>query len=150
MKNLIFAVSFFIISLASFGKLNYEDIDKNHWAYKSVEKLVNEGIIKEDSFKFDGNKPITRYQFAYDLANALDKVDIEKANKKELEVLEMLIVDFSDELNKIGFDAKTFDERIVSVEEEIKRLNEVINLNNIKIQKLEERIKVLEKEAGIN
>ena len=148
MKKLLTLI-FVIASVVSYGELKYEDIDKNHWAYKSIEKLVAEGIIEEDSFRFEGNKPLTRYQFAYDLNNALNKVDLEKANKKELEILETLVVDFSNELNKIGFDSKTFDERVENIENEIKTLRELINKNNETIKSLEERIKVLEKEAGI-
>ncbi len=149
MKNLITAVSFFMISVISFADLKYEDIDKNHWAYKSVQKLVEEGIIEEDSFRFEGNKPLTRYQFAYDLNNAVNKIDIEKANKKELDILETLVIDFSNELNKIGFDAQTFEERMKNVETEIEKLNNTINADKAYIKKLEERIKVLEKELGI-
>ena len=149
MKKLVTAVSFFIISALTFADLKYEDIDKNHWAYDSVQQLVSEGIIEEDSFRFEGNKPLTRYQFAYDLNNALKKIDLEKANKKELDILETLVVDFSNELNKIGFDAQTFEERMQDVEGEIKRLNDIINSNNIRMKKLEGRIKVLEKELGI-
>ena len=119
MKKLLTLI-FVIASVVSYGELKYEDIDKNHWAYKSVEKLVAEGVIEEDSFRFEGNKPLTRYQFAYDLNNALNKIDLEKANKKELEILETLVVDFSNELNKIGFDSKTFDERVENIENEIK------------------------------
>ena len=148
MKKLLTLI-FVIASVVSYGELKYEDIDKNHWAYKSIEKLVAEGIIEEDSFRFEGNKPLTRYQFAYDLNNALNKIDLEKANKKELEILETLVVDFSNELNKIGFDSKTFDERVENIENEIKTLRELINKNNETIKSLEERIKVLEKEAGI-
>lgn len=148
MKNLVTAV-FFFMSALSYADLKYEDIDKNHWAYESVEKLVAEGIIEEDSFRFEGNKPITRYQFAYDLSKALDKIDLEKANKKELDILETLIVDFSNELNKFGFDAITFENKIKNMETEIKRLNDVIAANNETIKSLEERIKVLEKEVGI-
>lgn len=148
MKKLL-ALIFVIVSALSYGELKYEDIDKNHWAYKSVEKLVAEGVMEEDSFRFEGNKPLTRYQFAYDLNNALNKIDLEKANKKELEILETLVVDFSNELNKIGFDSKTFDERVENIENEIKALRELINKNNETIKALEERIKVLEKEAGI-
>ena len=148
MKKLLTLI-FVIASVVSYGELKYEDIDKNHWAYKSVEKLVAEGVIEEDSFRFEGNKPLTRYQFAYDLNNALNKVDLEKANKKELEILETLVVDFSNELNKIGFDSKTFDERVENIENEIKTLRELINKNNETIKSLEERIKILEKEAGI-
>lgn len=148
MKKLLTLI-FVIASVVSYGELKYEDIDKNHWAYKSVEKLVAEGVIGEDSFRFEGNKPLTRYQFAYDLNNALNKIDLEKANKKELEILETLVVDFSNELNKIGFDSKTFDERVENIENEIKTLRELINKNNETIKSLEERIKVLEKEAGI-
>ena len=84
-----------------------------------------------------------------DRNNALNKIDLEKANKKELEILETLVVDFSNELNKIGFDSKTFDERVENIENEIKTLRELINKNNETIKVLEERIKVLEKEAGI-
>lgn len=148
MKKLLTLI-FVIASVVSYGELKYEDIDKNHWAYKSVEKLVAEGVIEKDSFRFEGNKPLTRYQFAYDLNNALNKIDLEKANKKELEILETLVVDFSNELNKIGFDSKTFDERVENIENEIKTLRELINKNNETIKSLEERIKVLEKEAGI-
>lgn len=149
MKNLITAVSFFMISVISFADLKYEDIDKNHWAYKSVQKLVEEGIIEEDSFRFEGNKPLTRYQFAYDLNNAVNKIDIEKANKKELDILETLVIDFSNELNKIGFDAQTFEERMKNVETEIEKLNNTINADKAYIKKLEERINILEKELGI-
>ncbi len=148
MKKLLTLI-FVIASVVSYGELKYEDIDKNHWAYKSIEKLVAEGIIEEDSFRFEGNKPLTRYQFAYDLNNALNKIDLEKANKKELEILETLVVDFSNELNKIGFDSKTFDERVENIENEIKTLRELVNKNSETIKALEERIKVLEKEAGI-
>ena len=148
MKKLLTLI-FVAVSVLSYGKLKYEDIDKNHWAYKSVEKLVAGGVIEEDSFRFEGSKPLTRYQFAYDLNSALNKIDLEKANKKELEILETLVVDFSNELNKIGFDSKTFDERVENIENEIKTLRENINKNNETIKALEERIKVLEKEAGI-
>ena len=124
MKKLLTGLIFVIVSVLSYGELKYEDIDKNHWAYESVQKLVAEGVIEEDSFRFEGNKPLTRYQFAYDLNNALNKIDLEKANKKELDILETLVVDFSNELNKIGFDSKTFDERVENVENEIKKLYE--------------------------
>lgn len=149
MKKLLTGLMFFIIFTLSYSELKYEDIDKNHWAYESVQKLVDEGIIEEDSFRFEGNKPLSRYQFAYDLSNALNKIDLEKANKKELDILETLVVDFSNELNKIGFDAKTFEERMENVESEIKKLNDTITANTIYIRKLEERIKMLEKEVGI-
>ena len=79
MKKILTGAMFFIIFTLSYAELKYEDIDKNHWAYESVQKLVNEGIIEEDSFRFEGNKPLTRYQFAYDLNNALTKIDLEKA-----------------------------------------------------------------------
>lgn len=149
MKKIAVLLSFFISAAVFCAELKYEDIDKNHWAYNSVQTLVNEGIIEEDTFKFEGNKPLTRYQFAYDLNNALKKIDLEKANKKELDILETLVVDFSNELNKIGFDAQAFEERMTNIESEIKRLNDIINANTIQIKKLEDRIKVLEKELRI-
>ena len=47
-----------------FAALGYEDLNKEHWAYSSVENLVKKGIIKENSYKFNGEDPVSRYEFA--------------------------------------------------------------------------------------
>lgn len=138
----ILVINFFIFSL-SFG-LKFEDISKEHWAYTSVETLVNKGIIKENRFRFDGNSPLTRYEFASNLARTLDYLDTNKASKKDLDILEALILEFSQELNKIGFDASTFNKKIDGINESIETLNKRITENEKVIEELKKRVETLE------
>lgn len=149
MKIFYIALSFFIVSNLSFSELKYEDVDKNHWAYNSINELVQEGIIKEDTFKFEGNKPITRYEFAVELASAMNKINLEKASKSELKVLESLVRDFSKELNEIGFDASKFNGRIKDSEENIENLKKEIKVINIKMERMEKKIQKIENELRI-
>lgn len=127
-----------------YGQLSYEDLNKEHWAYSSIENLVNKGIIKENSYKFNGEEPVTRYEFAYTLSQTLNKLDLEKANKEDLDILQALILEFSKELNKIGFDTKTYNAKIENINETIELLRKRINENELIIDNLIQRIERLE------
>lgn len=135
---------FFIISFSLFAQLKYEDISKEHWAYSNINSLVEKGILKENRFNFDGTKSLTRYDFAYTLSRTLDYIDLNKASKNDLEILETLISEFSQELNKIGFDATTFNSRINNVNENIEILKNRVSENEKTIEALKERINKLE------
>lgn len=128
----------------SYGQLNFEDLNKEHWAYSSIENLVKKGIIKESSYKFNGDEPVTRYEFAYNLSRTLDNLELEKANKEDLDILQALILEFSKELNKIGFDTKTYNAKIENINETIELLTQRINENEIIIDKLMKRVEKLE------
>ena len=142
MKKILIAN--FIIFNIGFAALSYEDLNKEHWAYSSVENLVKKGIIKENSYKFNGEEAITRYEFAYDLSNMLDKLDLQKANKEDLNILEALILEFSKELNKMGFDTGTYNSKIDNINETVELLKKRINENEITIDQLKLRIEKLE------
>lgn len=149
MKFFNFFVFFIIINLNVFSKLKYEDVNKNHWSYNSIEQLVNQGIIKEDSFYFEGNKKITKYEFAFMLANTINKINTEKANKDELKALKVLVTSFANELNEIGFNTEKFYTEIQKTEENIEDLKNELHKTNMNMKILEKRIHILEKELGI-
>lgn len=137
---------FFIFSILTFGEeVKFNDITKDHWAYKSVQNLIDNKIIDQKSTNFNGNLPLTRYQFAYELSKLLTKINTEKIDKKEIDVLKSVIYDFSAELNEIGFNYSEFNERLGNSEEEIENLRKIIEVNNIKIKELEKKVKELEK-----
>ncbi len=137
---------FFIVVTFSFGEeLKFKDIPTDHWAYKSVKKLVDNNIIDQKSINFNGNTPLTKYEFAYELSKLFNKLDTEKINKKEIEVLKSIIYDFSNELNKIGFDYKKFEEELSTTNDDIDTLKQMVEINNKKIKNLELKIKELEK-----
>lgn len=137
---------FFIFSVLTIGEeIKFNDLTKDHWAYKSIQNLVDNKIIDQRSVNFNGNLPISRYQFAYELSKLLTKIDTEKIDKKEIDVLRSVIYDFSAELNEIGFNYSEFNQRLSNTEESIDTLKRTIEVNNIKIKELEKRLKELEK-----
>lgn len=128
----------------AYAVINYEDIPKDHWAYTSVDTLVTKGIIQEDSYLFRGEGNIKRYDFAFYLSRVLNKLELEKANRRDLDTLESLVAEFSTELTKIGYDASTFNTKLENINETIELLKNAIEENQKTIKSLEERIKKLE------
>jgi hypothetical protein len=107
-KSLILTLALiFVLGIAgtAFAAANpFDDVPAKHWAYKSVAKLAQAGII--DGYgdgAFRGDKIVTRYEMAQIVGKALsnmakmDKVDA--ASKVEVDKLSK---EFSDELQSLG------------------------------------------------
>ncbi|KID48067.1 hypothetical protein C095_12390 [Fusobacterium necrophorum subsp. funduliforme B35] len=86
----------------------------------------------EDMQRFDGTESVTKSEFVYALSKVLKLVDLEKANQEDIRVLESLILQYSDELNKIGFDTKTYDNKLENMNDNIQILQELVNENEKK------------------
>ncbi len=136
---------FFLSNLIYASSKKFEDIDKDHWAYKSINRLLEKDIIREDSYKFNGHKPITKYEFVYSLSKLLEQIKIDKLNQKELRTFEILMNQFSDELNNISFDTSTYEERLKNMNDKVEILNEKVEKNERIIEELLKRIDRLEK-----
>lgn len=148
MKKII-GIYIFIFGLVfAQEQIIFQDIPKEHWAYNAVQNLVDQGIISQNEYLFRGNNPVTRYEFAYDLSKALNKVQLEKANRGDLIILESLVYEFSQELNKIGFDADTFNGKIINMQSDIEVLKKVTSENQTSIQELSKRLERLENKVG--
>ena len=53
----------------------FADVPTDHWAYSSVEKLRNAGIvIGYPDGTYGGKRPTTRYEFAIAIARLLDRI----------------------------------------------------------------------------
>jgi hypothetical protein len=129
-------------------KIIYKDIGKEHWAYNSVENLINKGIFSVNSEFFNGEQKVSRGEFAVYLSSALNKMDDEKASKDDLMILENLIYEFSKDLNSYGFNVDKYVGKIKEIEAKLE-LNKVTNeQNNIKMEILLKRIDELEKFAS--
>lgn len=142
MKKILILMT--IVYVVTFAEVKFEDISKDHWAYSAVNSLVKKGIISEKKYNFDGEENLKRYDFAVILARAVDNIELEKANKKDLDILEALMLEFSQELNRIGFDTKMFSDRLGDINKNIEILKERINESEKEIQELKKRIKALE------
>lgn len=86
----------------SFAASNpFVDVPANNWAYGSVSKLAQAGII--DGYgdgTFRGDKTITRYEMAQIVAKAIANED--KANAEQKAEIKKLQAEYSDELDKLG------------------------------------------------
>ena len=106
-KNLIHALTATLIlgaTSTSFAAANpFSDVPAGHWAYNSVTKLANDGIIEGyGDGTYRGNRNITRYEMAQMIARALAKTPtttISTANRAELDKLS---AEFRDELDNLG------------------------------------------------
>lgn len=89
------------IAGTAFAANPFSDVPSNHWAYASVSKLAQAGIVEgygDDTFK--GGKSITRYEMAQMVAKAMAKSD--KADASQKAMIEKLAAEFSAELDNLG------------------------------------------------
>lgn len=104
-KSLILAlIVMFIFSLgatAFAASPSFNDVPKDHWAYKAVNNLVKAGLVEGyDDKTYRGDKAITRYEFAIVTTKALENYD--KANTANKEAIDKLTREFATELNTLG------------------------------------------------
>lgn len=98
----------------------FMDVPTSSWAYDAVSQLASRGVVSgypDGTYK--GNQPMTRYEFASAVARALAKVDFEKANKQDVELLKKLVVEFKDELDTLGVKVGQLDTRVAVLEENV-------------------------------
>ena len=125
MKKFLIALTVVVLAafaVPAFAASNpFMDVPANHWAYDAVAQLASRGVISgypDGSYK--GGQPATRYEMASIVGRALAKVDLEKASKQDLELLKKLVLELKDELDALG----------------------------VKVDKLDGRLKVMEKDLG--
>lgn len=143
-KACILFCSFLLLQITALSEeALYKDITSDHWAYRAIKNLTTKGILPKDSLKFNGEKKVTKYDLVYYLSKTLNEVDQKKASQSDLLILEHLIYDFSDELNKIGFNEKLSREKVKINTKKIESLEEKIKRNEEEIRKLNEELQKL-------
>lgn len=109
-----------LFTIPAFAANPFVDVPLNHWSYDALSMLAAKGIVEgypDGSFK--GNQPMTRYEMATVVARALATVDMEKASKEDVEMLKRLVVEFKDELNALGVKVDELDERVAVLEKNL-------------------------------
>ncbi len=103
-KSLVLTLALiFVLGIAStaLAANPFTDVPANHWAYASVSKLADAGII--DGYgdgTFVGQRNMTRYEMAQIIAKAMARSD--KADSAMQVQIEKLAAEFGDELNGLG------------------------------------------------
>ncbi len=117
-KNLVITLAFvFVLGIAgaAFAAANpFVDVPANHWAYGSVAKLAQAGIITGyGDGTFRGDRTMTRYEMATIVAKAM--ANQEKANAEQKAEISRLEAEFSDELSKLGVRVSALENRVGNI-----------------------------------
>ena len=103
-KSLVLTLALvFVLGIAgsAFAANPFTDVPANHWAYASISKLAQAGII--DGYgdgRYVGNNTMNRYEMAQIVAKAMAKVDSADAAQKSQ--IEKLAAEFAYELDSLG------------------------------------------------
>ncbi|HVK07100.1 MAG TPA: S-layer homology domain-containing protein [Armatimonadaceae bacterium] len=129
---------------------SFADVPTDHWAYASVEKLRDAGIvIGYPDGTYGGKRAMTRYEFAVAIARLLDKVGtgaqpIDAYTKAEADAL------FAKKSDLAGFATKADVDELRRLVDEFKNelatLGQQINTINTKLADLEKRVSAIEEE----
>ncbi len=143
---LIFVLLFSNIACA----VNLKDVPENHWAYKSVQKLVEEGYLTlYDDNTFNGEKSVSRYELAVMIARILDNISRGKkqVDGEDVDTIRKLSLEFRDELVEIAQTQDVFSDSLTEIEKKINIMeNEDIPQIYEKTNRMEEQITANEKE----
>jgi hypothetical protein len=104
-KSLVIALSVLLIMAVAGNALaasaSFSDVPAKHWAYDSVTKLAQAGLIEGyGDGTFRGDKPMSRYEFAIIIEKAMNRYESADAVNKKL--IDGLSAEFAAELNSMG------------------------------------------------
>ncbi len=128
------------LSAAAFSRM-----PENHWAWESVQKLMDRGIFDQNNFKdFAGDRNMTRYEFAITysrfLAHVAEKMGDGSmlATKDDLAALDRLNQEFASELALLGIRNDGLENDMATVQEDISVLkSEMVDINKAMVKQVE-------------
>ncbi|MBI3038271.1 S-layer homology domain-containing protein [bacterium] len=110
----------------------FQDLPKDHWAFKDVDFLVKQGYMEgypDGTFK--GRKITTRYDLSLILARILKRMEekrqgIMDATETERAALSRLTKEFRDELGLLGVRVDTLERRMTDSETKVKSIEDAL------------------------
>ncbi|MGA3038211.1 MAG: S-layer homology domain-containing protein [Vulcanimicrobiaceae bacterium] len=99
----------------------FSDVPANSWAYQAVKALAADGLVEGyPNGKFEGNRPMTRYEMAVLVNRAVDKMEAQiaagqKQNAADIATLKKLVDAFSAELKAVQDHVAALDTQVQSI-----------------------------------
>ncbi|MDR1741739.1 MAG: S-layer homology domain-containing protein [Synergistaceae bacterium] len=98
----------------------FTDVPQGHWAYDALVSLASRGVLAGFPDRAYGGKRLaTRYEMASAIARAMAVIDVDKADKAEVDTLKRLTVEFGDELYALGVRTDELDKRARALEDRL-------------------------------
>jgi len=100
----------------------FADVPANSWAYQAVKALAADGLVEGyPNGKFEGNRPMTRYEMAVLINRAVDKMEAQiaagqKQNAADIATLKKLVDAFSAELKAVQDHVAALDTKVAAID----------------------------------
>ncbi|AZO95462.1 S-layer homology domain-containing protein [Halocella sp. SP3-1] len=160
MKRIIVLMMVFILLISCFVRADgFKDVPTDHWAYQSVKKLVDAGLLSlHEDGTFRGQDKVSRYQLAEILARILEGINDAgtQVNKNDMNLIRKLSVEFQEELVDLAVRGDAFQEQIEELQKkdmiqdefmtEIKDID-IASLNN-SVKKVDTRVSNVEDDVS--
>jgi hypothetical protein len=114
MKNSLVVTLALVLVVGFTGLVGAADVPVDHWAYDAVKKLAADGIIDGGNGQFNGDKTLTRYEFAIVVAKAMIKED--KATDEQRALIDKLATEYKAELAKLGVRVRVLEEKTSAIQ----------------------------------
>ncbi|MCK9225208.1 MAG: hypothetical protein M0R46_01180 [Candidatus Muirbacterium halophilum] len=106
MKKTTIVLSILVIMMVFTNAFSFIDVPQGHWAYESLNKLYDSGVIKGK--QFSGDEYASRYYFATVIARMFEniqsgKIKIENISYEDFERINRLSIEFANEMNLFGY-----------------------------------------------
>lgn len=142
-KSGIFLLLIMIVISYPVNSAEIEDISQDHWAYNSVNKLIDKGYLSlyEDG-TFKGNNKVSRYELAVIIARMLNDIETNGTNvtDEDANKLRKLSLEFRDELVEVAKKQEEILTRIESNKEKNVVQTDSIGKNREKINNIDNEI----------
>ncbi len=145
MKKYIYTFTLVLILTISLGAgaVELKDVPDNHWAYQSVQQLIEKGYLSlyEDG-TFRGQDKVSRYEIAELVARILNSVYLgeEQTSEQDLNMLRKLSIEFRDELVDVANEQDIFKERLAEIQQKNLIQNEDIGKVNERLTEVEDNV----------
>jgi len=116
------------VGASAYAANPFSDVPRTHWAYESIQKAVDAGILQGYEGKFHGDKLVNRYQMAVIVKKILDTVGSKGGTggagmkADDIKNLEQLTIEFADELALLNTKVSTLEDSFVQLRGEVDKL----------------------------
>jgi hypothetical protein len=149
LKRSLFVCLCLLVIASSLSAAVFSRMPENHWAWDSVQKLMDRGILDQTSFKdFAGDRNMTRYEFAITFSRFLAHV-AEKMNdgsmlatREDLAAIDQLSQEFSSELSLLGLRNEGLEKDLETVKSDISILKADLEDINKEMVNQTEKVKL--------
>lgn len=106
---------------------SFADVPADHWAYQAVKRMAAGGYIPGLEGRFQGDRPLTRYQLAIALSRIIENLHmVNKAGRvftaEDISNLEALTIEFASELALINAKVKDLEADVDGLQRDVEQV----------------------------